>query len=127
MITTKRKKEGVDAAVVSAYSYLRWGCGGERFDVLTEMGTDLFIAGSDGNYKASFNMYGTQLNPDLDILDKMWENHYKGIGTANIGLERILNSELSESDKKQKVMRKCCLFVRSSILIWCSSSDVFRW
>ena len=104
-------KEGVDAAVVSAYSYLRWGCGGERFDVLTEMGTDLFIAGSDGNYKASFNMYGTQLNPDLDILDKMWENHYKGIGTANIGLERILNSELSESDKKQSYAEM--LFIRA--------------
>ena len=45
-------KEGVDAAVVSAYSYLRWGCGGERFDVLTEMGTDLFIAGSDGKHRS---------------------------------------------------------------------------
>lgn len=94
-------KEGVDAAVISAYSYLRWGCGGERFDVLTEMGTDLFVAGSDGNYKAAFNMYGTQLNPDMDILGGMWENHYKGIGTANITLERILNSELSESEKNK--------------------------
>ena len=56
-------------------------------------------------------MYGTQLNPDLDILDKMWENHYKGIGTANIGLERILNSELSESDKKQSYAEM--LFIRA--------------
>lgn len=94
-------KEGVNAAVISAYSYLRWGCGGERFDVLTEMGTDLFVAGSDGNYKASFNMYGTQLNPDVNILNEMWENHYKGIGTANIALERILNSELNENEKRQ--------------------------
>ncbi len=93
--------EGVDAAVIATYSYLRWGCGNERYDVLTEQGTDLFIAGSDGNYKASFNMYGTQLNPDVDILTGLWENHYKGIGSANIAMENILNSELSEADKKQ--------------------------
>ena len=93
--------EGVDAAVIATYSYLRWGCGNERYDVLTEQGTDLFIAGSDGNYKASFNMYGTQLNPDVDILTELWENHYKGIGSANITMENILNSELSEADKKQ--------------------------
>ena len=93
--------EGVDAAVVATYNYLRWGCGGERYDVLTEQGTDLFIAGSDGNYKASFNMYGTQLNPDIDVLEGLWENHYKGIGAANITMENIMNSELSEADKKQ--------------------------
>ena len=62
-----KTEEGVNAAVIATYSYLRWGCGGERYDVLTEQGTDLFIAGSDGNYKASFNMYGTQLNPDIDV------------------------------------------------------------
>lgn len=96
-----KTKEGVDAAVISVYSYLRWGCGGERYDVLTEQGTDLFIAGSDGNYKASFNMYGTQLNPDIDVIDGLWENHYKGIGAANIAMENILDSELSEAEKRQ--------------------------
>lgn len=94
-------KEGISAAVISAYSSLRWGCGGERFDVLTEMGTDLFRAGSGGNYRASFNMYGTQLNPDVNILNQMWENHYKGIGTANLAMDGILNSNLSENEKKQ--------------------------
>lgn len=104
-------QEGVDAAVISAYNYLRWGCGGERFDVLTEMGTDLFTAGSDGKYKAAFNMYGTQLSPDMSILAEMWENHYKGIGTTNIALERIPTSELSESAKKQSYAEM--LFIRS--------------
>ena len=96
-----KTEEGVNAAVIATYSYLRWGCGGERYDVLTEQGTDLFIAGSDGNYKASFNMYGTQLNPDIDVLNDLWENHYKGIGAANIAMDNILNSELSEDAKKK--------------------------
>ena len=31
---------GVNAAITAAYGFLRWGVGGERFDVLTELGTD---------------------------------------------------------------------------------------
>lgn len=46
-------EQGVDAAVAAAYSFLRWGCGNERYDVLTELGTDLFTAGSDGKNKTS--------------------------------------------------------------------------
>ena len=36
---------GVNAAITAAYGFLRWGVGGERFDVLTEHGTDLFTEG----------------------------------------------------------------------------------
>ena len=65
-------EQGVDAAVAAAYSFLRWGCGNERYDVLTELGTDLFTAGSDGKNKTSFNAYGTQLNPEDNILSGLW-------------------------------------------------------
>lgn len=104
-------EQGVDASVAAAYSFLRWGCGGERFDVLTEMGTDLFTAGSDGSNKTSFNAYGTQLNPEHKILAGMWENHYKGISDANIAMDQILKSDMSES-KKQVSMGEM-LFIRS--------------
>ena len=80
---------GVDAAVVAAYSFLRWGVGGERMDVLTENGTDLFTEGEDGVYRESFNKYASQLNPDIDVIYSMWENHYKGISDANIAMQKI--------------------------------------
>ena len=104
-------EQGVDAAVAAAYSFLRWGCGNERYDVLTELGTDLFTAGSDGKNKTSFNAYGTQLNPDDNILSGLWENHYKGISDANIAMDQILQSDMSESKKLTSLGEM--LFIRS--------------
>lgn len=95
-------EDGLDAAIVAAYGYLRWGVGGERFDVMTENGTDLFTEGEDGSYRTSFNKYGTELNPDVDILYGMWENHYLGISTANITMQKIAESTtLSESERNK--------------------------
>ena len=104
-------EQGVDAAVAAAYSFLRWGCGNERYDVLTELGTDLFTAGSDGKNKTSFNAYGTQLNPEDNILSGLWENHYKGISDANIAMDQILQSDMSESKKLTSLGEM--LFIRS--------------
>lgn len=81
--------KGVEASITAAYSFLRWGSGGERYDVLTEMGTDLFTAGSDGNNKVSFNEYGTQLNPQHQILSDLWANHYSGISDTNIAIDKM--------------------------------------
>lgn len=86
----------------AAYGFLRWGVGGERFNVLTELGTDLFTEGEDGSNRESYNKYATQLNPDDGILYEMWENHYKGISDANIAMQKILDSQdLLESVKTQ--------------------------
>lgn len=104
-------EQGVDAAVAAAYSFLCWGCGNERYDVLTELGTDLFTAGSDGKNKTSFNAYGTQLNPEDNILSGLWENHYKGISDANIAMDQILQSDMSESKKLTSLGEM--LFIRS--------------
>ncbi|MDR0573342.1 MAG: RagB/SusD family nutrient uptake outer membrane protein [Tannerella sp.] len=104
-------EEGVDAALHAAYSFLRWGCGGERFSVLTELGTDLFTAGNDGTHKAAFNAYGSQLNPSYSILQELWENHYKGIGNANIAIGKITGSNMSETKKDQSLAEM--LFIRS--------------
>ena len=93
---------GVDAAVVAAYSFLRWGVGGERMDVLTENGTDLFTEGEDGVYRESFNKYASQLNPDIDVIYSMWENHYKGISDANIAMQKIKNSSSLAEEKKKR-------------------------
>lgn len=104
-------EKGVDAAVAAAYSFLRWGCSGECYDVLTELGTDLFTAGSDGSNKTSFNAYGTQLNPEHKVLSGMWENHYKGISDANIAMDQIEQSDMSEAKKKTSLGEM--LFIRS--------------
>lgn len=95
-------EEGVNAAITAAYGFLRWGVGGERFDVLTELGTDLFTEGEDGSNRESFNKYATQLNPDVGVLYEMWENHYKGISDANIAMQKIMESpDLQENVKLQ--------------------------
>lgn len=118
---------GVNAAITAAYGFLRWGVGGERFDVLTELGTDLFTEGEDGSNRESYNKYATQLNPDDGILYEMWENHYKGISDANIAMQKIRDSQdLLESVKIQSYAEM--QFIRAYyILIWCSSLGVFLW
>lgn len=39
---------GIDAALVSAYNYLRLGASGEHASAYVELGTDLFTEDSDG-------------------------------------------------------------------------------
>ncbi|SEN85081.1 Starch-binding associating with outer membrane [bacterium A37T11] len=94
-------KQGVESATTAVYSYMRWGAGDERFNVLTEYGTDLFTQGEDpGPYGAAFNQYGSQLNPDAAVLYGLWENHYKAIGTANLVIQQVsASSELSGEQK----------------------------
>ena len=94
-------EDGVNAAIVAAYGYLRWGVGGERMDVITEDGTDLFTEGEDGAYRESFNQYATQLNPDINVLYSMWDNHFRGISDANIAMQKIMDSPMSEEVKKK--------------------------
>lgn len=94
-------EDGVEAAITAAYGFLRWGVGGERFDVMTELGVDLFTEGEDGSNRESFNKYASQLNPDVGILYELWQNHYKGISDANIAMQKIMDSDLQESIKKE--------------------------
>ena len=118
---------GVNAAITAAYGFLRWGVGGERFDVLTELGTDLFTEGEDGSNRESYNKYATQLNPDDGILYEMWENHYKGISDANIAMQKIRDSQdLLESVKIQSYAEM--QFIRAYLYFdLCSSLGVFLW
>ena len=40
-------EKGIDAALVSVYSYMRWGAK-ERSDMMNELGVDLFTEARDG-------------------------------------------------------------------------------
>lgn len=95
--------EGVEAAAVAAYSYMRWGAGDlERFNSLTEYGTDLFTEGEDpGKWGDAFNKYGSQLYPDMDVLYDFWQNHYKAISTTNLVIQQVEeSSSLSDNEKE---------------------------
>ena len=94
---------GVDAAATAAYSYMRWGAGNlERFNSLTEYGTDLFTQGEDpGTWGAAFNQYGSQLNADASVLYALWENHYKAISTTNLVIQQVEESTTMTDAQKQ--------------------------
>lgn len=97
--------QGVESAATATYSYMRWGAGEERFNALTEYGTDLFTQGEDpGPWAAAFNQYGSQLNPDADVLYGLWENHYKAINTANLVIQQVQMSEqMTASQQKAAI------------------------
>ncbi len=123
-----RNEGRVDAANSICLQLFALGDGGERFDVLTEMGTDLFIAGSDGNYKASFNYVWNAAESGFEYIGQDVENHYKRYRYMAYRPGRIVNSELSESDKAAKsVCGKCRLFAAFLYFDLRSRSDVFRW
>ena len=62
---------GVESAATATYSFMRWGAGNERYNVLTEYGTDLFTQGEDpGKQADAFNKYGSQLNSGKIIIKR---------------------------------------------------------
>jgi hypothetical protein len=104
---------GVDAAATAAYSYMRWPTGNERYNVLTEYGTDLFTQGEDpGPYASGFNQYGSQLSSDADVLYEFWQNSYKAISTANLVIQQVESSNLLTEVQKQSAMAEMS-FIRA--------------
>lgn len=104
---------GVESAATAAYGYMRWGAGGENFNVLTEYGTDLFTQGEDpGSGGAAFNMYGSQLSPSIAVLYDMWQNHYKAISTTNLVLQGVKGST-TMTDAQKKVAIAEMSFLRA--------------
>lgn len=95
-----KTEEGMDAALVAAYSYLRLGASGEHVSSYQELGTDLFTEGSAGSWRDSFDQYGAKMNADNSLLYKLWQNNYKGIGTCNIAMEEIEKSTEVSLEKK---------------------------
>ena len=104
---------GVDAAVTATYSYMRWGAGNERYNVMTEYGTDLFTQGEDpGPYASGFNQYGSQLNADANVLYEFWQNNYKAISTANLVIQQVEASTTLTDAQKQSAIAEMS-FVRA--------------
>lgn len=91
---------GIDAALVSAYNYLRLGASGEHASAYVELGTDLFTEGSDGSWRDSFDQYGAKMGADNSLLYKLWENNYKGIGNCNLALDEVATSPVITEEKR---------------------------
>ncbi|MDR2969333.1 MAG: RagB/SusD family nutrient uptake outer membrane protein [Tannerellaceae bacterium] len=105
-------QQGADAAAIAAYSYMRYGLGGERSIYFTELGTDLFTHGEDGGQSAgAFNLYDNNMNPSYFTLYEYWENLYKGIATANLASQALREGSLPEKDKNEAIAEM--LFVRA--------------
>ena len=105
---------GVESAATATYSYMRWGAGNlERYNSLTEYGTDLFTQAEDpGLWASAFNQYGSQLNPDATILYDLWSNHYKAISTANLVIQQV------EASLSMTVMQKRLAIAEMSFLLY---------
>lgn len=117
---------GIDAALVSAYNYLRLGASGEHASAYVELGTDLFTEGSDGSWRDSFDQYGAKMGADNSLLYKLWENNYKGIGNCNLALDEVATSPVITEEKRVQSIGSYVLYVHSCILIWCNSLGEFH-
>ena len=78
---------GIEDAVESTYSFMKYVWTNERSFSLTTFGTDAHSNGADGGYK-SFNYYDNGLASNIDILQQVWDNLYRGINQANAVLAR---------------------------------------
>ncbi|MDR2627913.1 MAG: RagB/SusD family nutrient uptake outer membrane protein [Dysgonamonadaceae bacterium] len=94
--------EGADAAAVAAYSYMRFGVGGENANVFNELGNDL-TTGAVGAVGYPTNIYDNALSPSTTTrlaLYLFWQNHYKAINTTNIVVGELpKNEKLTEAEK----------------------------
>ncbi len=111
-----KTKTGMESAVVGVYQAMRWYCGSynqssnstvggnmEAYFVLTEYGTDFTWEGSDGGNKDPFNKYMSSLNPGQDVINKFWNNNYKGITRANTALMYMPEvTDMTEEEKSER-------------------------
>jgi hypothetical protein len=79
---------GIEDAVEATYAPMKYIWTNERSFSLTTFGTDAHSNGADGGYK-SFNYYDNGLASNIDILQQVWDNLYRGINQANAVISRI--------------------------------------
>jgi len=118
-------KVGMEAAVTGVYQTMRWYTGAwnqggnstvggnmEAYYCLTEYGTDMTWEGTDGGNKDAFNKYLPALNPNHDVLNKFWNNNYKGITRANTALMYLPQvPDMTDAQKAQRAAE--CKFLRA--------------
>jgi starch-binding outer membrane protein, SusD/RagB family len=94
---------GFNSAVNAAYSTLRSFYGTQMGLTVTEYGTDIYATGADGGYKG-FHFYDAQMNSQVDWLQLIWDELYRGINTCNAVIGRAPTATgLSDALKKQRV------------------------
>jgi hypothetical protein len=115
-------KVGMEAAVTGVYQDMRWYTGAynqsgnqtgaygstaagnmEAYYCLTEYGTDMTWEGTDGGNKDAFNKYLPSMNPSHDVLNKFWNNNFKGITRANTALMYL--PQVTDMTDVQKAQR----------------------
>lgn len=106
---------GIRDGVNGIYSLLRELYGSQRGFTLTTFGTDLFMHGKDGGYKA-MDLYSTELDPSLSYLAEVWNFCYKGINGANTVLERVESVDINENLKNR--YRAEARFLRAHFYYW---------
>jgi len=112
-----KTKVGMEAAVTGVYQDMRWYTGAwnqggnstsggnmEAYFCLTEYGTDFTWEGTDGGNKDAFNKYLSGLNPQQDVINKFWNNNYKGITRANTALMYMKDvPDMTDVQKTQRI------------------------
>lgn len=94
---------GVEDAVDATYSYMKYIWTNERSFSMTIFGTDTHSNGADGGYK-SFNYYDNGLASNVDILQQVWENVYKGVNMSNTVIRRApLAADMDPAIAKTRV------------------------
>lgn len=96
-------KPGFYAGLNAAYSDCRNFYGSEKGLEMTELGTDIFTNGSDGNYKY-YNLYNTQLDANEVWINTLWINSYKTINTINAILRHA--DAVQDIDEQAKTVVK---------------------
>lgn len=93
-------KAGVNSALYSAYSDLRYIYGGESAMNATCSGTDEWEKGPDGN--ANFNLYLSGMAAD-GAISGLWNWGYTGINTANAVLKYAPTSGMTGEEAAQAI------------------------
>jgi starch-binding outer membrane protein, SusD/RagB family len=93
---------GFEAVVNATYQPLRTYYGQERGLTQTVFGTDEFTKGADGSYKY-FNDYTPQLGSGVDYLRFTWDDFYRAINTANVGIAKAPEANIPAATKAIRV------------------------
>jgi hypothetical protein len=124
---TYNTKTGIEGLVKSCYSYTRGWWGKEAGLGLSEMGSDLFLAGFDNKQKSltSYNLTARSLDgntADDACLDHYWEMFYNAIDVCNNAMVYIKSNDVITEEKKQQYFGEVrflrALYYSQMVALW---------
>jgi SusD family. len=94
--------DGFEGLVNSCYTPVRFWYGKEGGTAMTDLGTDLILAGAGCTHFPLAQYHPTDFNGTNANIKVYWERFYAAVNYCNTALKYVITANISESDRKAR-------------------------